>query len=101
MSRPATFDCAWCGTTKPLARTGRMPKFCSDYCRRQPVAAEFQLQNAVYTRDAAQRTIDRLTANLERYRALERPETDAGSSRARDAETSFRDAGAAETSAVA
>ena len=68
MSRPATFDCAWCGRTKELARTGRMPKFCSDYCRRQPVAAEQQLANAIYHRDSAQRMIDHLEANLKRYR---------------------------------
>lgn len=68
MSRPATFTCAWCGREKTLARTGRMPRFCSDYCRRQPVAAEQQLQNAIYHRDSAQRMIDQLEANLQRYR---------------------------------
>lgn len=61
-----------------------MPKFCSDYCRRQPVQAEFQLQNAIVHRDSAQRTIDYLSERIERYRALE------------DAESGSRDAGDAE-----
>lgn len=78
MSRPATFQCTWCGKTKALARTGRMPRFCSDWCRRQPVQAEFQLRNAIAHRDSAQRTIDYLTANLERYRALELAVTESG-----------------------
>lgn len=73
--RPATFTCAWCQREKPLAATGRMPRFCCDWCRRQPVAAEQQLLSAIAHRDQAQRTIDYLTANLERYRVAGVAET--------------------------
>lgn len=74
-----------------------MPKFCSDYCRRQPVQAEFQLQNAIAHRNSAQRTIDQLTANLERYRQLELAET-VRLHGARDAETRSGSRPRAETS---
>lgn len=66
--RPATFVCAWCEAEKPLARTGRMPKFCSDYCRRQPEAAERALAQAVWQRDHAIRNVAFYSAKLERYR---------------------------------
>lgn len=70
MSRPATFTCQWCGEAKELARTGRPPKFCSDWCRRQPVTAEQQLRQARWQKESAERTIARLEENLARYARL-------------------------------
>lgn len=66
--RPATYRCAWCDAERPLKRTGRMPKFCSDYCRRQVTAAPEQLRNAQWKLQAAQREVERLTRLLDRYR---------------------------------
>lgn len=85
MTRPATFSCAWCGREKPLARTGRPPKFCSDYCRRQPATAPEQLRSAQWRLEAAQRDVKRLTEALARFRDAGTAQTSSGS--AIDAET--------------
>lgn len=67
MSRPATFRCAWCETEKTLARTGRMPRFCSDWCRRQPEAAQRQLEQARWQLESATRAIAFYEDKLRRY----------------------------------
>lgn len=62
--RPATFRCTWCGKSKKLARTGRMPRFCSDWCRRAEPQARRSLEQARWDLERAQRNIERLEGQL-------------------------------------
>jgi hypothetical protein len=76
MTRPETFRCAWCGETKALKRTGRMPKFCSDACRKAPPTALAALANARHHLAAAQRSVEYYEVRLARYVAAIGAESD-------------------------
>lgn len=91
--------CAWCNKVKPLARTGRLPRFCCDWCRRQPAIAESALIQARWQLESAQRTIAYLEDKLERFHGLEPAETIQATAAAGNASgrTDSGDAGAAET----
>lgn len=62
--RPSHFRCAWCGKSKRLARTGRPPTYCSDWCRRAEPQAKRQLQQARWDLERAKRDIERLEGQL-------------------------------------